>query len=126
MGRLSFQYIVLLYVDKILATSQFFGAYPHAVDDDTFRRLLTPILNSAKSTNVLARAGSVELFKILIEKNPNDSNLDLAVSELLALPKAGKTAGPDHRIALYSMLSTLTPSFSISSSISSTVPPLVA
>jgi hypothetical protein len=109
-----------------LAISRFFEAYPHSLDTDTFRRLLTPILNSAKSSNVLARTGSVELFKVLVEKYPIDSNLELVVSELLALPKAGKTAGPDHRISLYTMLSTLPPSFSVSSSISSAVPPLLA
>jgi hypothetical protein len=32
------------------------------------------------------------------------------VTELFALPKAGKTSGPDHRIALYSMLSFVKPS----------------
>lgn len=32
------------------------------------------------------------------------------MTELCALPKAGKTSGPDHRIALYSMLSFVKPS----------------
>ena len=112
--------------DDAPATSQFFDAYPHSLDDGTFRRLLTPILSSAKSTNVLIRAGSVELFKVLIKKNPVESNLELALNELLALPKAGKTGGPDHRTALYSMLSTLPPSYSISFSIASSICPLVA
>jgi hypothetical protein len=104
---------------------QFFEAYKHPLDSDTFHRLLTPILTSAKSANALARAGSVGLFKILIEKNPTDLNVELAVNELLALPKARKTAGPDHRTALYSMLSVLTPLFSISFLVVSAVPPLV-
>jgi hypothetical protein len=113
------------FTDGIIATTRFFEAYPRAVGSDIFRRLLTAILNCAKSTNALVRAGSVGLFKVLIQKNSIDSNSELAIGELLALPKAGKTAGPDHRIALYSMLSALTPSLSISPLVASTVPQLV-
>ena len=104
---------------------QFFEAYSHPIDSDTFQRLLALILNSAKSINVLIREGSVGLFKVLIQKNYTDSNIEFAVNELLTLPKARKTGGPDHRTALYSMLSVLTPSLSISLSVASAVPPLV-
>lgn len=38
----------------------------------------------------------------------------VAVPELVNLPKTGKSAGPDHRIALYSMLSALDPAPGVS------------
>lgn len=41
----------------------------------------------------------------------------LAVTELVNLPKTGKTAGPDHRVALYSMLALLRPSPDVSLSL---------
>lgn len=121
----SLVYNIMAFTDNTLATTQFFEAYPHPIDSDTFRRLLVLILNCAKSTNVLAREGSVGLFKVLVQKNPTESNIEFAVNELLTLPKARKTGGPDHRTALYSMLSVLTPSLSISLLVASAVPPLV-
>lgn len=110
----------------MLVISQFVEAYSHSLDGDVFRRLLAPALNSAKSANPLARIGSVELFKAIIKKPVADSDLSFSVNELLSLPKAGKTAGPDHRVALYSMLSEIGPSLSVSPSIASIVPQLVA
>lgn len=114
----------MAFTDNTLAIMQFFEAYPHPIDSDTFPRLLALILNSAESINVLARQGSVGLFKVLIQKNPTDPNIELAVNELLTLPglpKARKTGKPDHQTALYSMLFMLTPSLSISSLVASIV-----
>lgn len=48
-----------------------------------------------------------------------------AVIEVLNLPKAGKTTGPDHRIALYSMLQSLPPSLITSPEVVSSVPTLL-
>ncbi len=52
------------------------------------------------------------LFKVLIERHDSTDTHNLAciaVPELVSLPKAGKSAGPDHRIALYTMLAALVP-----------------
>src|SRR5882762_10726146 len=113
------------HADSAVAAVHFFEAYPHPLDSDTFRRLLASIVSNAKSTNHFARLGSVKLFKVLIEKYSINTDVELAMNELLTLPKARKTAGPDHRTALYSMLSVLKPSDAISSSIASEVLPLV-
>ena len=110
----------------VTAISCFIAAYPHPISSDAFRRLLTSALNSAKSANPLARSGSVALFKSTIEKKIPDSDLEYAATELLALPKANKTAGSDHRIALYSMAAHLKPSSSISALITGILPQLVA
>ena len=49
-----------------------------------------------------------------------------AVPDLLNLPKSGKSAGPDHRIALYSMLGSLTPAATVSATLIQTTTPLLA
>ncbi|KAF8627766.1 hypothetical protein AX17_006131 [Amanita inopinata Kibby_2008] len=108
---------------------QFFTAYGHPLDTDTFRRLVTQVVNSSKSSNVTVRSNSVQVFKAIVSKidasDPN-SLLPVAVTELLSLPKAGKSAGPDHRVALYSMLSYITPKPNLSAELIQTVTPLLA
>ncbi|KAJ3745026.1 armadillo-type protein [Lentinula detonsa] len=112
--------------------SHFFKSYRNPLSTDSFKRILIHSINSAKSTNPSIRKSSVSLFQSLISANTRstdrDSNISLAVSELLALPKTGKTAGPDHRVALYSMLASLPPSLSstISESLVQTAIPLLA
>ncbi|KAF9059496.1 armadillo-type protein [Rhodocollybia butyracea] len=109
--------------------SAFFETYPHPLTSDSFKKVLVHSINSAKSSNPSIRISSISLFKSLIsanEKNKDcDSNLTIAVSELFALPKTGKTSGPEHRVALYSMLASLPPS-SVSESIVQTAAPLLA
>jgi hypothetical protein len=106
--------------------AQFFRAFPHSLTEDIFGRILTPILNSAKSSNALVRSNSVELFRVVVERNATDPILELAVDELLRLPQASKTAGPDHRATLYAMLSFIAPSKVVSHSLVHTLPPLLA
>lgn len=50
----------------------------------------------------------------------------VAVPDLLNLPKSGKSAGPDHRIALYSMLAFLTPAATVSTALIQSTTPLLA
>lgn len=61
----------------------------------------------------------MSLFNVVASKiRPEDSAAALlAVTEILSLPKAGKTNGPDHRVALYSMLLAIPPSAFASSTI---------
>ena len=89
--------------------TQFFLAYKLPLAVDSFQRLLGQIISSSKSTNPLVRSNSTNLFKALISHNDPHSLSRLAVPELINLPKSGKSAGPDHRVALYSMLAALTP-----------------
>lgn len=77
----------------------------------------------------MTRTNSVQLFKAFVpstDSDKPDSISALAVDELLNLPKTGKTAGPDHRVALYSMLAFLSPSPSVSTSIVQSTTPLLA
>ncbi|KAI0077211.1 ARM repeat-containing protein [Panus rudis PR-1116 ss-1] len=105
--------------------ADFFSAYSHPVQGDTFRRLLTPTLNSARSTNAVTRSTACQLFKAIIAKTQDPADLDLALTELLTLPKAGKTAGPDHRVTLYTMISSLVPSRAISPKVIQALPALL-
>ncbi|KAK2463021.1 hypothetical protein APHAL10511_004676 [Amanita phalloides] len=113
---------------SLSVATQFFAAYKHPLDTDVFRRLTTQVINSSKSTNVSVRSNSVQLFRSIIANieisDPNNL-LSTAVTELLNLPKTGKSAGPDHRIALYSMLSFITPKPKLSLDLVQTATPIL-
>ncbi|KAI5983714.1 armadillo-type protein [Pisolithus albus] len=105
-------------------TRDFFLAYSHVLDTAIFKKLLASCLSSAKSSNATTRANTSALFKVLVNKVPVDA-LDSAVSEILALPQAGKTTGPDHRATLYTMLSMIQPNAGVSPIIVKALPPLI-
>ncbi|KAI0657693.1 ARM repeat-containing protein [Cubamyces menziesii] len=106
--------------------SEFLPAYSHTLEGDSFRRLLTPTLNSAKSTNPVVRTNASVLFKVLMRLNTNPVDQEHVATELLSLPKAGKTAGPDHRVVLYTMLGAVLPSEAVSTTVLQTALPLLA
>ena len=105
---------------------EFFRAYPSSLPQGAFKRVLTPILNCSKSTNAVVRSNAIELFKVIISKHSEKyEDLETAVVEVLSLPKAGKSAGPDHRTALYTILQSLPPSPTTSPEVVSSLPPLL-
>ncbi|KAJ8518630.1 hypothetical protein ONZ45_g4322 [Pleurotus djamor] len=106
--------------------SSFFVAYAHPLTKDELRRVLVPTISASKSSNAVVRACSVDLFKALMKDSLEESCLELAAVDLLALPKSSKSAGPDHRVALYSMLSYVRPSLTASKSIIQDAVPLLA
>jgi len=90
------------------------------------KRILTPTLNCSKSSNAVVRSNAIELFKIIVSKlDEKHAGLQSTVIEVLSLPKAGKTIGPDHRVALYTMLQALPPSPTTSPEVISSVPALL-
>ncbi|KAI6117782.1 armadillo-type protein [Pisolithus croceorrhizus] len=109
---------------SLSVTRDFFLAYSHFLDIPIFRKLLTSCLNSAKSSNATTRANTSALFKVLANKVSADA-LESAVPEILALPQAGKTTGPDHRATLYAMLSMIQPNTGVSLIIVKALPPLI-
>ncbi|KAG5638049.1 hypothetical protein H0H81_002083 [Sphagnurus paluster] len=106
--------------------SDFFKAYSPPLSTDAFKRVLAQTISAAKSTNPQTRTSSNQLFKSILPKTSSKDLVVLSVSELLALPKAGKTAGPDHRVALYSMLAHLPPALAVSAQLVQTATPLLA
>src|SRR5215471_13383527 len=102
----------LIFTGVVIAN--FFEAHHAAITDQTFHRISSACLNGAKSINPLARSGSIDIFKVIVQKNVTETDLEWAMNELCNLPKSGRTTGPDHRVALYSMLAFIPPSSSIS------------
>lgn len=119
----------MLHLIILAAVATFFLAFRHPLSLSSFQKLLTQVINISKSTNIAVRTNSVNLFKALLRlHDPQDPHRfhKVAVSELLNLPKAGKTAGPDHRIALYSMLSILPPAEDVSTTLVQTTSSLLS
>ncbi|KIJ11894.1 hypothetical protein PAXINDRAFT_157123 [Paxillus involutus ATCC 200175] len=104
--------------------SDFLLAYYLPLDTPTLRKLLTATLNSAKSSNPIVRTNASALFKVLLPKVPSEF-LESTVSDVLALPLAGKTTGADHRTTLYTMLSMVPTSDGASMRLVKSVPALM-
>ncbi|OJA10082.1 hypothetical protein AZE42_06300 [Rhizopogon vesiculosus] len=105
--------------------TDFLLAYSHTLDSHTFKKLLTASLNSAKSNNPIVRTNATGVFKVLIVKDVGSTNVNAALTDVLALPKTGKTTGPEHRLTLYAMLATIPPSAEVSGTIVQTVSQLL-
>ncbi|KIK38679.1 hypothetical protein CY34DRAFT_809070, partial [Suillus luteus UH-Slu-Lm8-n1] len=105
--------------------ADFLLAYSHNLDSATFKKLLTASLNSAKSNNPVVRANATGLFKVLISKNIDSTSVGAALTDVLTLPKTGKTTGPEHRLTLYAMLATMPPSAEVSAIVMQNVPQLL-
>ncbi|KAG1731829.1 armadillo-type protein [Suillus paluster] len=105
--------------------ADFLLAYSHTLDSTTFKKLLTASLNSAKSNNPVVRTNATGLFKVLISKDIDSTNANAALTDVLALPKAGKTTGPEHRLTLYAMLAAMPPSAAVSVTVVQNVPLLL-
>jgi hypothetical protein len=110
---------------SFLVASRFFEAYAHPLDDASFRRLMTPLLANSKSTNSLITNACVELFGTCLGARSTSSILELAVTELLNLPKSGRSGGPSHRVVLYSMLAYIPAASSTSATIVRVAVPLL-
>lgn len=106
--------------------SSFFSAYSPSLSSQLFRRLLTPCLNNARSSNAVTRASSADLFHAIINKVQDDADATFTLDEILSLPKAGKTSGADHRVVLYTMVGYISPSSKVSSTLVQSVCPLLA
>ena len=73
------------------------------------------------------RDHSRRLFSVLMGREGNEGALaSLAVAEILALPKANKTTGIDHRLVLYDMLRSVIPTDDVASTVTNTLPRLIA
>ncbi|CDZ97184.1 Protein containing adaptin N-terminal region [Phaffia rhodozyma] len=94
-------------------------------------KLLPLVLVNAKSAKPEVRLASVEFFYVLSQKINGESKEDQearsgVADEILAVLKSGKTVSPEHRLALYSLVSTLPADSTISPKVSAVLPPLIA
>lgn len=86
-------------------------------------KLVPAIISASKSSNAETRAKSVVLLKSVVKRTSKPESLSKLATELLALPKSGKSASPEQRVALYNMVASI-PS-EASSVVVDTVPTLV-
>ncbi|KAG9085998.1 translational activator of GCN4, partial [Ceratobasidium sp. UAMH 11750] len=106
----------------------FLRALSHPLPPPLFTRVLTSTLNAAKSTNALARAGSIRVVTTLLATPPSppsplpgapphstptdptetqNQNVQAARQTILAPLKENKTNSADHRAALVAMAAAL-------------------
>ncbi|KIY43656.1 translational activator GCN1 [Fistulina hepatica ATCC 64428] len=88
--------------------------YPKPLSAEVYKRSIAQALNVAKSSNASVRAHAVELFEVTMTDTTDETLLGATFQELVALPRSGKTSGPDHRVALYTMLGYVQPCSSVS------------
>lgn len=72
------------------------------------------------------RATSIPAMSSLLKRDLGSESLENFVKELLALPKSGKTASPEHRQTLFSILSNVEPGDKVSPEIAFALPGLLA
>jgi len=102
-----------------------YKAYPQEISSTAFPRLLTTLLNCAKSTNAVVRAGSEELWGIIATKINEEQSVS-AYTEIIGPLAAGKTTGIDHKTALLHFLASISPSNAVSGAlVAATVPLLI-
>jgi hypothetical protein len=127
--------------------SYFFSSLPYPLPPALFTRILTPVLNATKSTNPLARSGSVRVVKSLLAPptpkaklpgSPPDTtpttnseetyvqNVEAARDLILAPLQTAKTSSADHRTTLLTISSVLPESKGKTAGVLSSVVPSVA
>ncbi|ORY90168.1 ARM repeat-containing protein [Leucosporidium creatinivorum] len=83
-------------------------------------QLLPAVLAASKSTSVPTRTAAIQLFSVLYSVG-DEVDLLPVHEQIAALFKGGKTASPDHRTTLYTMLASLPTSPKLSSDLVGTV-----
>ncbi|CAG8770120.1 14332_t:CDS:2, partial [Acaulospora colombiana] len=73
----------------------------------------------------ISLSGAVQLFKALVHRPVDDGDLKYAAEAILTPVSTGKSTGPEHRQAIYSLLAFIPPSLQISSLIIKIVSPLM-
>ncbi|KAL1405501.1 translational activator of GCN4 [Vanrija albida] len=87
-------------------------------------KLSGAIVSASKSSNADTRAKSVHLLKAVARHTSNPESLSKLTTELLALPKTGKSASAEQRVALYTMVTAI-PVGAASAVVVDTLPPLI-
>ncbi|WVF72242.1 hypothetical protein IAT40_007054 [Kwoniella sp. CBS 6097] len=99
---------------------------PHDISPILPAKLIPSTLSASKSSNAETRAKSVTLMQAILKRCQDEKKQAKIATEILALPKTGKTSSPEHRAILFSMVADLTPSEETSSVVVDILPTLVA
>ncbi|KAF8343178.1 armadillo-type protein [Cantharellus anzutake] len=112
---------------SISVANAILSSYSGEWSDTILKRLQASIAGCAKSGNGIVRSGAVEMAKIILNSQPQTHPIhSFFASELLTLPKHGKTASAEHRATLYAILGHIKPSASVSAELVNTVPSLLS
>lgn len=110
--------------DEIAVTADLLTTVPHDISPLLPGKIVPSTLSSTKSTNAETRAKSVTLLKAIVKRTSDEAILAKIATEILALPKTGKTSSPEHRTVLFNMAAALPPSDSVSSVVVDILPAL--
>ena len=105
--------------------TEFFRSFKNELEHDSFRRIFTTIMNSVKSSNPTTRSNAIALSDVLLQRTEDPINEEHSLNEIINPVKSGKSVGPEHRLALYSILRMIRPSAIVSASIVENAPPLL-
>jgi hypothetical protein len=106
-------------------TADLLNATSHDISSLLPAKLLPAILSASKSSNADTRAKSVDLFRAVIQRTSDINVQAKVVTEVLALPKTGKSASAEHRVALFTMSRWVPPSDDISATVIDTLVPII-
>ena len=106
-------------------TSDLLSAAPHDISSLLPAKLLPATLSASKSSNAETRTKAIRLFNVIASKCGDMAVRLKVLTEVLALPKTGKTASAEHRVCLFTMSASIPPSDDISTYVIETLAPLV-
>ncbi|WWD15877.1 hypothetical protein CI109_100301 [Kwoniella shandongensis] len=106
-------------------TADLLESVPHDISTILPAKLIPSVLSSSKSSAADTRQKAVALVRAIAKRCGDEKAQAKVATEILALPKTGKTASPEHRIALFTMVADLPVSDAVSSIVVDTLPALV-
>ena len=106
--------------------AHFFSSFRPSLPEAGFRRVLTIVMNSAKSSNPATRESSAKVFSsVMAHNSSNEEIAKVSATDILNALKTGKTTGVDHRHVLYKLTSVIPPS-AASKDIAESIPVMIA
>jgi len=112
-------------LNRLLVTTHLLISCPHDISAVLPSRLVPAVLSASKSSNSDTRANAISLLEAICRRCQDDNVRARMVTEILALPKTGKTSSPEHRTSLFSMAATVPPSDPASNAVLDTLAPLI-
>lgn len=110
--------------DSWLVTTNLLSCIHHDISSLLPGKLVTTAMSAVKSSNPDTRAKAIKFMLIIQAKCEDLKVAAKIVTELLVLPKTGKTTSPEHRIALIQMVGRFAHCEEISPVILDTLPAL--
>ncbi|KAK8869849.1 hypothetical protein IAR55_000417 [Kwoniella newhampshirensis] len=110
----------------LLLTADLLDSCAHDISVILPTKLIPAVLSSSKSSNPETRSKAVILVRAIAQRCSDEKVQAKIATEILALPRTGKTASPEHRASLLIMVTDLPTSDAVSSTVVDTLPALIA